>query len=92
MKDPKVPGATPPGRFFAYVWTTEGEMKVLKTKLADLAKVGLIAAVSKPVYANMKSQDIRRARMTVKEFTRHNDKLGFDFSIPNNGYYASYSD
>lgn len=29
--------------------------------------------------------------MVVKEFTRHNDKLGFDYSIPMNGYYASYS-
>lgn len=29
--------------------------------------------------------------MIVKEFTRHNDKLGFDHSIPNNGYYVSYS-
>jgi len=48
-------------------------------------------AVSKPVYADMKTQDITKARMVIKEFTRHNDKLGFDFSIPNNGYYASYS-
>jgi hypothetical protein len=29
--------------------------------------------------------------MTVKEFTRHNDKLGFDYSVPLGGYYASYS-
>lgn len=66
-------------------------MKALKAKLADFAKVGLVIAVSKPVYAQMKIQDIRRARMAVKEFTRHNDKLGFDYSIPMNGYYASYS-
>lgn len=51
-----------------------------------------MVAVSKPIYADMKSQDLRKARVAVKEFTRHNDKLGFDFSIPSNGYYASYSE
>lgn len=73
------------------MWTSDAESKHLKTLLADCAQLGLIVAVSKPVYAEMKSQDLRKARVAVKEFTRHNDKLGFDFSIPSNGYYASYS-
>jgi hypothetical protein len=30
--------------------------------------------------------------MAVKDFTRHNDKLGFDYSVPLSAYYASYSD
>jgi hypothetical protein len=30
-------------------------MKVLKTKLGDLAELGLIVAVSKPVYQDMKA-------------------------------------
>jgi len=57
-------------------------MKELKMILGALAKVGLLVAVSKPLYQEMKTQDIRRARGAVKEFTRHNDKLGFDFSVP----------
>lgn len=28
----------------------------------------------------------------MKEFTRHNDKLGFDFSVANAGYYVSHSE
>lgn len=91
-ENPKTNDAPPPGDFYAYVWTSEAEMKLLKTMLGDFAKLGLVVAVSKPVYATMKAQDVRRARLTVKEFTRHNDKLGFDFSIPNNGYYVSYSE
>lgn len=48
-------------------------------------------AVSKPVYKDIKTQDLRKARQFVKPFTRHNDKLGFDFSVASNGYYVSYS-
>lgn len=66
-------------------------MRALKAVLGDLAKIGLVVAVSKPVYASMKSQDARKARIIVKEFTRHNDKLGFDYSVPNSGYYVSKS-
>ena len=66
-------------------------MKELKQRLSEFAKLGLVVAVSKPVYANMKSQNVQKARTTVKEFTRHNDKLGFDHSIPKNGYYVSLS-
>ena len=66
-------------------------MKHLKTVLGEMAKMGLVVAVSKPIYQTLKQQDIRRARMTVREFTRHNDKLGFDYSIKNNGYYVSRS-
>jgi hypothetical protein len=66
-------------------------MKHLKTLLGEMAKVGLVVAVSKPIYQNLKQQDTRKARMTVREFTRHNDKLGFDYSIKNNGYYISRS-
>ncbi len=82
----------PPGEFYAYVWTSDAESQVLKQKLAELARLGLIVAVSKPVYQNMKQQDRQKARLEVKEFTRHNDKLGFDYSIPNKGYYVSYSE
>lgn len=91
VNNPKDQTPPPKGDFYAYVWTSQSEMQVLKTKLGELAKVGLVVAVSKPVYNRMKSQDLRKARLTVKEFTRHNDKLGFDFSIPNNGYYVSKS-
>jgi hypothetical protein len=92
VPNPKKPEASiPKGDFYAYVWTADGEAKALKSMLGELAKLGLIVAVSKPVYQNMKSQDIRRARQEVKEFTRHNDKLGFDYSIPNAGYYVSKS-
>jgi len=90
-RDPKNDTPPPKGDFYAYVWNSDDEAKILKTKLADLAKLGLLVSVSKPVYIEMKSNDIRKARMAIKEFTRHNDKLGFDFSVPNNGYYASYS-
>jgi hypothetical protein len=52
VKDPKKQDQEPPdGKFFAYVWTTDAEMKALKARLADFAKVGLVIAVSKPVYA-----------------------------------------
>jgi len=91
VNNPKTDAEPPKGEYFAYVWSSEGEMKALKNKLGDLAKLGLVVAVSKPVYQTMKTQDIRKARAVVKEFTRHNDKLGFDYSIPSNGYYVSLS-
>lgn len=89
--DPKNKNPPPNGKFYAYVWTSDGESNYLKTILSDLAKHGLIVAVSKPIYREMKGQNLRKARTVVKDFTRHNDKLGFDFSVTNNGYYASYS-
>jgi len=81
----------PTGPFFAYCWTSDLESKHLKTKLSDCAKLGLVVAVSRPLYQEMKSQDLRKARIAVKEFTRHNDKLGFDFSVTSGGYFASSS-
>jgi len=40
----------------------------------------------------MKSTDIKKARTLVKEMTRHNDKLGFDYSVPLRQYVRSFSD
>jgi len=47
---PRAETEKPEGDFYAYVWTTEEEMRVLKQHLGDFAKLGLIVAVSKPVY------------------------------------------
>jgi len=53
--NPKDGTPAPAGTYYAYVWTSDAEAKVLKTMLGRLAQLGLIVAVSKPVYANMKA-------------------------------------
>jgi hypothetical protein len=50
VANPKKEGEIPKGSFYAYVWTTDKEAKYLKTLLAKLAKLGLVVAVSKPIY------------------------------------------
>jgi len=39
----------------------------------------------------MRAESIGTARTTMKDFTRHNDKLGIDWSKIENGPVASYS-
>jgi hypothetical protein len=48
--------------------------------------MGIIAAVAAPVYQQLKAADLTRARNYVKDFTKHNDKLGFDYNLPLRSY------
>jgi len=60
--------------------------------LADLAQHGLLVAVSGPLYKDMRMSGRFNAQRYIKDFTRHNDKLGFDFKNKERKYEASLSD
>lgn len=75
---------------YALVWITKDEAEYLKNRLKDLAEMGVIVAVSSPVYTAMKQKDVQQSREYIKVFTRHNDKLGFDYSVLKRGYVYDY--
>jgi len=76
---------------FAVVWTTRPEADYLRGKLDILAKHGLIVAVSGPLYKDMRMSGKFNAQRFIKDFTRHNDKLGFDFDNKTRKFKAGLS-
>jgi len=76
---------------FVIVFDNDEESKYLRTVLGDLAKYGLLIAIPGDMYRRLRSQNIQRARQYVKDFTKHNDKLGFDFSVPDKKYKVGYT-
>jgi len=55
-------------------------MVLLKKSLAILAQKGVLVSISAPYFNQLHSQDIGKTRALIKDFTRHNDKLGADYS------------
>lgn len=74
------------------IWVSKEEAEYLRGVLGKLASHGILAAVSSDAYAFMKSQDISKARAYIRPFTAHNDKLGFDYSVPKRGYEVGFSE
>jgi len=75
----------------AVVWLTSHEADYLRGQLKPLAEHGVLVAISGELYRDLKSADLQRARNYIKDFTRHNDKLGFDFHVPTRKYKVSKS-
>lgn len=63
----------------------------MRSKLKELAEKGILVAISGSLYRDLKSADVQRARAFIKDFTRHNDKLGFDFDVKTRQYKVSKS-
>jgi len=53
--------------------------------------MGIIVAIGGSLYKDLSRGDRNSARMLIKDFTRHNDKLGFDFDNKSRKYKASLS-
>lgn len=68
------------------IWINKAEGDWIKQNLKDLARHGIVVAVSTPLYGYMKANDITRARAEIKPMTAHNDKLGFDFDVNQRAY------
>jgi len=76
---------------FAIVFGSEPVTNYLRTQLADLASHGLLTAIDTRVYRDLSQGNRGDARRIVKDFTRHNDKLGFDYSNKDRKYKADLS-
>lgn len=74
------------------VFASDDEYKLLKTKLGELAKRGILLAISKEFFENLRGQDIARTKAYVDEMTRHNDKLGYDWYKPDSNLVVSVSE
>jgi len=72
------------------VLINKDEIAAVQGILKQLAEKGVIAAIAKDYFIDMKNFDRQVARRTAKPLTSHNDKLGFDFNIPLNSYVVSY--
>lgn len=73
------------------IWINREEADWVRSNLKDLAERGVVVAVSSPLYAFLKGQDVAKARAAIKPMTAHNDKLGFDYDLPTRSYVAKPS-
>lgn len=73
------------------IWINREEAEWVRGNLKDLAEKGVVVAVSSPLYAFLKGQDIAKARAAIKPMTAHNDKLGFDYDLTSRTYIAKQS-
>jgi len=87
LKDLETPFKVP-----VLVWADAFEYRLLRSKLGDLAKKGVLIATPVELWDGMKAQDIGVARSKIKPFTSHNDKLGFDWSVVSSRFVVSYSE
>jgi hypothetical protein len=62
------------------VFVDDEEAKFLRGRLGELAKLGIPVSITSPYFADLHGASIARTRNYIKDFTRHNDKLGFDYS------------
>lgn len=60
--------------------------------MGDLARKGILVAIAKNMMQALKANGVQAARATIKNITRHNDKLGFDWSNVDQQFVVSYSD
>jgi hypothetical protein len=74
------------------VFVDDEEAKFLRGRLGELAKQGIPVSIASPFFADLHGASIARARNYIKDFTRHNDKLGFDYSKVKRQLVASYGD
>jgi len=59
--------------------------------MARLAKSGIIAAIGSTLYQDMRGGNQQAAQRMIKDFTRHNDKLGADFVNTTRRYKLEHS-
>lgn len=59
------------------------------SKLGDLARKGILTAPTPSFWNSLRAKGIGGRRMDVKQGTAHNDKLGFDWSVPDGMFIAS---
>jgi len=64
------------------VWVNRKEMDYLNSALKECAEKGILVAVAKPLYEELKfNAGKESARRCIRTFTSHNDKLGFDYDV-----------
>jgi hypothetical protein len=76
---------------YAVFFSSEDVANYLRANLPTLAKHGLIAAIDGQTYRNLITTSRTGARKLIKDFTRHNDKLGYDFDVLSRRYTVNYS-
>jgi len=64
----------------------------LRTQFAAAARLGLLTAIDSATYRNLSAGSRNDARRIIRDFNRHNDKLGFDYSNTDRKYKVDLSE
>lgn len=75
---------------YAAIFATKELADHLRGRLKDMAELGLIVAIDGPTYRDISLGSRQAARRLIKDFTRHNDKLGFDFDNKTKTYKVGF--
>lgn len=75
----------------AHIWVTQTERLWILNNLKRLAELGIVAAIGKGLYQRFRDQNTQKAREHIQRLNAHNDKLGFDYSVPLGAFVYSHS-
>lgn len=73
------------------IFQDNAEYSLIKRNFGELAKRGIVVAISGQMFEFLRGQDIQRTRAYVKPMTTHNDKLGYDWHKPTSSMVKSVS-
>lgn len=80
------------GKVPIFVFGSVKEIKLAHANLDKLAKRGILVHVNSKDFLNLKSRlGVQGVRALLKPGTSHNDKLGFDWSVPDKAFKADLS-